>query len=156
MKPQEIKIYNNLIETLYNLEIEGYEKREKIVNFVIENIINSSELLKDPEICERLSTLVDSSTISTTSLGLIATSVEHDYENEDVTNLGRNYNNSLLIENLYIAHDKYLSLLGNYRTYKLEEYHSKYLVENKLESLSIEKEIKETDKILIKNFNLKI
>ena len=93
MKPQEIKIYNNLIETLYNLEIEGYEKREKIVNFVIENIINSSELLKDPEICERLSTLVDSSTISTTSLGLIATSVEHDYENEDVTNLGRNYNN---------------------------------------------------------------
>ena len=123
MKPQEIKIYNNLIETLYDLKIEGYEKREKIVNFVIENIINSSELLKDPEICERLSTLVDSSTISTTSLGLIATSVQHDYENEDVTNLGRNYNNSLLIGNLYIAHDKYLSLLGNYRTYKLEGYH---------------------------------
>lgn len=156
MKTQEIKIYNNLIETLYDLKIEGYEKREKIVNFVIENIINSSELLKDPEICERLSTLVDSSTISTISLGLIATSVQHDYENEDVTNLGRNYNNSLLIGNLYIAHDKYFSLLGNYRTYKLEGYHSKYLVENKLESLSIEKEIKETDKILIKNFNLKI
>lgn len=156
MKPQEIKIYNNLIETLYDLKIEGYEKREKIVNFVIENIINSSELLKDPEICERLSTLVDSSTISTTSLGLIATSVQHDYENEDVTNLGRNYNNSLLIGNLYIAHDKYLSLLGNYRVYKLDGYHSKYLIDNKLESLSIKKEIKERDKVLIKNFDLKI
>ena len=89
-------------------------------------------------------------------MSILTESVEHDYENEDVTNLGRNYNNSLLIGNLYIAHDKYLSLLGNYRTYKLEGYHFKYLVENKLEVLSIEKEIKETNKILIKNFNLKI
>ena len=115
----------------------------------IKNIITSSETLKNPEICERISILVDSSIIDTTS-------IEQDYEREIVTNLGRNYNNSLLIGNLYIAHDKYLDLLGNYRTYKLEGYHSKYLVENKLEALSVEKEIKETNKILIKNFNLKI
>ena len=115
----------------------------------IKNIITSSETLKNPEICERISILVDSSIIDTTS-------IEQDYEREIVTNLGRNYNNSLLTGNLYIAHDKYLDLLGNYRTYKLEGYHSKYLVENKLEALSVEKEIKETNKILIKNFNLKI
>ena len=156
MNINELKIFNNLIKTLFNLEMEDYEKREKIVLSVIKNIITSSEILKDPEICERISILVDSSIIATTSLGLIVTSTEQDYERESVTNLGRNYNNSLLIGNLYIAHDKYLDLLGNYRTYKLEGYHSKYLVENKLEALSVEKEIKETNKILIKNFNLKI
>ena len=156
MKTKELKIYNNLIETLFNLEEEGYENREKIVRFVIENFINSSDLLIDSEICERISVLVESSTIATKSLGLIAISTEHDFEMGDNANLGRNYCNSLLISNLFIAHDKYFDLLGNYRIYKLEGYHPKYLVENKLNSLSVEKEIKETDKILIKNFNLKI
>ena len=156
MNTKELRIYNNLIKLLINLELEGYENREKVDSFVLENIIISSEMLKDSEISERLSILVDSSTIIKTALCILTKSVEQDYEREDVTNLGRNYNNSLLIGNLYIAHDKYLDLLGNYRTYKLEGYHSKYLVENKLESLSVEKEIKETDKILIKNFNLKI
>ena len=99
---------------------------------------------------------MESSTIIKTSLSILTESVEQDYEKEDVTNLGRNYNNSLLIGKLYIAHDKYLDLLGNYRVYKLDRYHSKYLVDNKLESLSIEKEIKERDKVLIKNFDLKI
>ena len=156
MNTKELRIYNNLIKMLINLELEGYENREKIVSFVLENIITSSEMLKDIEICERLSILVESSTIIKTSLCMLTESVEQDYEKEDVTNLGRNYNTSLLIENLYIAHDKYLDLLGNYRVYKLEKYHSRYLVNNKLESLSIEKEIKETDKVLIKNFDLKI
>ena len=156
MNTKELRIYNNLIKLLINLELEGYENREKIVSFVLENIITSSEMLKDFEICERLSILVESSTIIKTSLSILTESVEQDYEKEDVTNLGRNYNTSLLIENLYIAHDKYLDLLGNYRVYKLEGYHSRYLVNNKLESLSIEKEIKETDKVLIKNFDLKI
>ena len=156
MNTKELRIYNNLIKMLINLELEGYENREKIVSFVLENIITSSEMLKDIEICERLSILVESSTIIKTSLCMLTEFVEQDYEKEDVTNLGRNYNTSLLIENLYIAHDKYLDLLGNYRVYKLEGYHSRYLVNNKLESLSIEKEIKETDKVLIKNFDLKI
>ena len=156
MNTKELRIYNNLIKMLINLELEGYENREKIVSFVLENIITSSEMLKDIEICERLSILVESSTIIKISLCMLTESVEQDYEKEDVTNLGRNYNTSLLIENLYIAHDKYLDLLGNYRVYKLEGYHSRYLVNNKLESLSIEKEIKETDKVLIKNFDLKI
>ncbi len=156
MNTKELRIYNNLIKLLINLELEGYENREKIVSFVLENIITSSEMLKDFEICERLSILVESSTIIKTSLSILTESVEQDYEKEDVTNLGRNYNNSLLIGKLYIAHDKYLDLLGNYRVYKLDRYHSKYLVDNKLESLSIEKEIKERDKVLIKNFDLKI
>ncbi len=156
MNTKELRIYNNLIKMLINLELEGYENREKIVSFVLENIITSSEMLKDIEICERLSILVESSTIIKISLCMLTEFVEQDYEKEDVTNLGRNYNTSLLIENLYIAHDKYLDLLGNYRVYKLEGYHSRYLVNNKLESLSIEKEIKETDKVLIKNFDLKI
>ena len=156
MNTKELRIYNNLIKLLINLELEGYENREKIVSFVLENIITSSEMLKDFEMCERLSILVESSTIIKTSLSILTESVEQDYEKEDVTNLGRNYNNSLLIGNLYIAHDKYLDLLGNYRVYKLDRYHSKYLVDNKLESLSIEKEIKERDKVLIKNFDLKI
>ena len=156
MNTKELRIYNNLIKLLINLELEGYENREKIVSFVLENIITSSEMLKDFEICERLSILVESSTIIKTSLSILTESVEQDYEKEDVTNLGRNYNNSLLIGKLYIAHDKYLDLLGNYRVYKLDRYHSKYLVDNKLESLSIEKEIKERDKVLIKNIDLKI
>ena len=156
MNTKELRIYNNLIKLLINLELEGYENREKIVSFVLENIITSSEMLKDFEICERLSILVESSTIIKTSLSILTESVEQEYEKEDVTNLGRNYNNSLLIGKLYIAHDKYLDLLGNYRVYKLDRYHSKYLVDNKLESLSIEKEIKERDKVLIKNFDLKI
>ncbi len=156
MKTQELKIYNKLIEALFDLEEEGYENRENIVRFVIENFIISSDWLKDPEICERISILVDSSIIATKVLGIIATSTEHDFEIENTTNLGRNYSNTILINNLYIAHDKYLDLLGNYRIYKLEGYHPKYLVENKLNSLSVEKEIKETDKILIRNFDLKI
>ncbi len=93
MNTKELRIYNNLIKLLINLELEGYENRENIVSFVLENIITSSEMLKDFEICERLSILVESSTIIKTSLSILTESVEQDYEKEDVTNLGRNYFN---------------------------------------------------------------
>ncbi len=156
MKHQELKIYNSLIELLFNLEEEGYYIRENIVNFVITSSLNNNLILNDPKVDERLSLLVDSSNIAVTSLEIISSSLEEEFEREDNTNLGRNYTNSLLIENLYIAHDKYLALLGNYCIYKLENYHFKYLEENRLESIIIEQEIKEKDKLLVKNFDLKI
>lgn len=156
MNTKELKIYNNLIKQLLSLEQEDYENREKIVRFIIETMLSNRTLINDPEISERLSLLIDSSTIVRESLSLLATSTEQDYEVEDATNLGSNYSSSLLISNLYIAHDKYLSLLGNYRLYKQENYHVKYLVDNKIESLSVSEEIKEVNNLLVKIFNLKI
>ena len=64
MKIQELKIYNNLIESLLDLKEEGYEIREDIVRFNLENILENQELLIDPEICERLAVLVNSATIA--------------------------------------------------------------------------------------------
>ena len=156
MNTKELKIYNNLIKQLLSLEQEDYENREKIVRFIIETMLSNRSLINDPEISERLSLLIDSSTIVRESLSLLATSTEQDYEVEGATNLGSNYSSSLLISNLYIAHDKYLSLLGNYRLYKQENYHVKYLVDNKIESLSVSEEIKEVNNLLVKIFNLKI
>ena len=155
MNTRELKIYNNLIKSLLSLEQEDYENREKIVKFIIETTLSNGTLINDPEISERLSLLIDSSNIAKESLSLLATSTEQGYEEEDATNLGSNYSSSLLIGNLYIAHDKYLSLLGNYRLYKQENYHVKYLVDNKIESLSIAEEIKEKNNLLNKIFNLK-
>ena len=156
MNTKELKIYNNLIKQLLSLEQEDYENREKIVRFIIETTLSNGTLINDPEIYERISLLIDSSNIVRESLSLLATSTEQDYEVEDATNLGSNYSSSLLISNLYIAHDKYLSLLGNYRLYKQENYHVKYLVDNKIESLSVSEEIKEVNNLLVKIFNLKI
>ncbi len=156
MNTKELKIYNNLIKQLLSLEQEDYENREKIVRFIIETMLSNGTLINDPEIYERISLLIDSSNIVRESLSLLATSTEQDYEVEDATNLGSNYSSSLLISNLYIAHDKYLSLLGNYRLYKQENYHVKYLVDNKIESLSVSEEIKEVNNLLVKIFNLKI
>lgn len=53
MNINELKIFNNLIKTLLNLEMEDYENWEKIVLSVIKNIITSSEILKDPEISRK-------------------------------------------------------------------------------------------------------
>ena len=156
MNTKELKIYNNLIKQFLSLEQEDYENREKIVRFIIETMLSNGTLINDPEIYERISLLIDSSNIVRESLSLLATSTEQDYEVEDATNLGSNYSSSLLISNLYIAHDKYLSLLGNYRLYKQENYHVKYLVDNKIESLSVSEEIKEVNNLLVKIFNLKI
>lgn len=75
MKTQELKLYNSLIEYLLDLEDEGYEIREDIVRFNLENILKNQELLIDPEISERLAVLVNSATIAAKVLGLIATSV---------------------------------------------------------------------------------
>ena len=75
MKTQELKLYNSLIEYLLDLEDEGYEIREDIVRFNLENILENQELLIDPEISERLAVLVNSATIAAKVLGLIATSV---------------------------------------------------------------------------------
>ena len=75
METQELKLYNSLIEYLLDLEDEGYEIREDIVRFNLENILKNQELLIDPEISERLAVLVNSATIAAKVLGLIATSV---------------------------------------------------------------------------------
>ena len=156
MTRQELEIYNDLIKALLNLEEEGYKNREKLLYFVIDNIINSRELLKDLEVLERISVLVNSTDITARTLELMAISLKADYEVDNTLNLGKNYLNSLLISNIYIEYDKYFDLLGNYRIYKLEGYPLKYLVDNKLESLAVKKEIKDIDKKLIKNFNLKL
>ena len=113
MKTQELKIYNNLIDSLFDLKEEGYEIREDIVRFNLENILENEDLLFDPEMCERLSILVNSANVASKALGLIATSVEEGFEREDIKNLGFNYCNAKIIENLYINHDIYLSLLIN-------------------------------------------
>ena len=130
MKTQELKLYNSLIEHLFDLEDEGYEIREDIVRFNLENILENQELLIDPEISERLAVLVNSATIATKVLGLIATSVEEGFEREDTKSLGFNYCNTKIIENLYTNHDIYLSLLINYRIYKLNHYHDEYFTKN--------------------------
>ena len=113
-------------------------------------------MLIDPEISERLAVLVNSATIAAKVLGLIATSVEEGFEREDTKSLGFNYCNTKIIENLYTNHDIYLSLLINYRIYKLNHYHDEYFTKNNNEKLAVERKIKEADKLLIKNFNLKI
>ena len=87
---------------------------------------------------------------------LIAISIEEEFEKGDIKNLGFNYCNTKIIENLYINHDIYLSLLINYRVYKLNHYHAKYFIENNKEKLEVERRIKEADKLLVKNFHLKI
>lgn len=148
MKTQELKLYNSLIEYLLDLEDEGYEIREDIVRFNLENILKNQELLIDPEISERLAVLVNSTTI--------ATSVEEGFEREEIKSLGFNYCNAKIIENLYTNHDIYLSLLINYRIYKLNHYHDEYFTKNNNEKLAVERKIKEADKLLVKNFHLKI
>ena len=156
METQELKLYNSLIEYLLDLEDEGYEIREDIVRFNLENILKNQELLIDPEISERLAVLVNSATIVAKVLGLIATSVEEGFEREDTKSLGFNYCNTKIIENLYTNHDIYLSLLINYRIYKLNHYHDEYFTKNNNEKLAVERKIKEADKLLVKNFHLKI
>ena len=156
MKTQELKIYNKLIDSLFDLEDEGYEIREDIVRFNLENILDNKDLLFDLEICERLSILVSSANIASKALELIAISIEEEFEKGDIKNLGFNYCNTKIIENLYINHDIYLSLLINYRVYKLNHYHAKYFIENNKERLEVERRIKEADKLLVKNIHLKI
>ena len=156
MDTRETNIYNHLVETLFNLEMEGIEIREEIVEFDLENILKNQELLIDPEISDRITILADSSNIAVEVLDRIAISAEQGFEEKDCSSLGFNYCNALIISNLYINHDIYLSLLNDYRFYKIKNYHDKYLIENERESKEVKRKIIEADKLLIKNFNLKI
>ena len=156
MNVKETTIYNNLVDTLFNLEMEGTEIREDIVYFNLENILENQSLLKDPEIRERLAVLVNSNNIAVKALERIAIATEQRFEEKDYSNLGFNYSNALIIRNLYINYDIYLVLLINYRFYKIKNYHDKYLMENNQNSKLVKRKITEANKILIKNLNLKI
>ncbi len=156
MNVKETTIYNNLVDTLFNLEMEGTEIREDIVYFNLENILENQSLLKDPEIRERLAVLVNSNNIAVKALERIAIATEQGFEEKDYSNLGFNYSNALIIRNLYINYDIYLVLLINYRFYKIKNYHDKYLMENNQNSKLVKRKITEANKILIKNLNLKI
>ena len=156
MNVKETTIYNNLVDTLFNLEMEGTEIREDIVYFNLENILENQSLLKDPEIRERLAVLVNSNTIAVKALERIAIATEQGFEEKDYSNLEFNYSNALIIRNLYINYDIYLVLLINYRFYKIKNYHDKYLMENNQNSKLVKRKITEANKILIKNLNLKI
>lgn len=156
MNVKETTIYNNLVDTLFNLEMEGTEIREDIVYFNLENILENQSLLKDPEIRERLAVLVNSNNIAVKALERIAIATEQGFEEKDYSNLEFNYSNALIIRNLYINYDIYLVLLINYRFYKIKNYHDKYLMENNQNSKLVKRKITEANKILIKNFNLKI
>ena len=156
MNVKETTIYNNLVDTLFNLEMEGTEIREDIVYFNLENILENQSLLKDPEIRERLAVLVNSNNIAVKALERIAIATEQGFEEKDYSNLEFNYSNALIIRNLYINYDIYLVLLINYRFYKIKNYHDKYLMENNQNSKLVKRKITEANKILIKNLNLKI
>lgn len=156
MNVKETTIYNNLVDTLFNLEMEGTEIREDIVYFNLENILENQSLLKDPEIRERLAVLVNSNNIAVKALERIAIATEQGFEEKNYSNLEFNYSNALIIRNLYINYDIYLVLLINYRFYKIKNYHDKYLMENNQNSKLVKRKITEANKILIKNFNLKI
>ena len=156
MNVKETTIYNNLVDTLFNLEMEGTEIREDIVYFNLENILENQSLLKDPEIRERLAVLVNSNNIAVKALERIAIATEQGFEVKDYSNLEFNYSNALIIRNLYINYDIYLVLLINYRFYKIKNYHDKYLMENNQNSKLVKRKITEANKILIKNLNLKI
>ena len=156
MNVKETTIYNNLVDTLFNLEMEGTEIREDIVYFNLENILENQSLLKDPEIRERLAVLVNSNNIAVKALERVAIATEQGFEEKDYSNLEFNYSNALIIRNLYINYDIYLVLLINYRFYKIKNYHDKYLMENNQNSKLVKRKITEVNKILIKNFNLKI
>ena len=156
MNVKETTIYNNLVDTLFNLEMEGTEIREDIVYFNLENILENQSLLKDPEIRERLAVLVNSNNIAVKALERVAIATEQGFEEKDYSNLEFNYSNALIIRNLYINYDIYLVLLINYRFYKIKNYHDKYLMENNQNSKLVKRKITEANKILIKNFNLKI
>lgn len=41
MDTRETNIYNHLVETLFNLEMEGTKIREEIVEFDLENILKN-------------------------------------------------------------------------------------------------------------------
>ena len=156
MNVKETTIYNNLVDTLFNLEMEGTEIREDIVYFNLENILENQSLLKDPEIRERLAVLVNSNNIAVKALERVAIATEQGFEVKDYSNLEFNYSNALIIRNLYINYDIYLVLLINYRFYKIKNYHDKYLMENNQNSKLVKRKITEANKILIKNLNLKI
>ena len=80
MDTRETNIYNHLVETLFNLEMEGTEIREEIVEFDLENILKNQELLIDPEINDRITILADSSNIAVEVLDRIAISAEQGFE----------------------------------------------------------------------------
>ena len=103
MNVKETTIYNNLVDTLFNLEMEGTEIREDIVYFNLENILENQSLLKDPEIRERLAVLVNSNNIAVKALERIAIATEQGFEEKDYSNLEFNYSNALIIlEYLYL------------------------------------------------------
>lgn len=156
MKTEETKIYNSLIKLIYDLECNLYDIKEDIVRFIITSFFNNKDLLIDPIICERLAILINSSNISTEILEEITISTEQEIEMDTSLNLGSNYCGALSLDNLFIAYEAYLSLLESYCIYKAKHWHYKYLEENNKEALAVSNEIKDTDKRLVKEFDLKI
>lgn len=112
---KEEKIYNNLVNTITALKEEEIEIKIGLVAFVINNLIYSPELLKNPKIKERIDTLVTTSDAINRTLNVIMSLINTDYERNITSNFGQAYQDTLKIQNVFFDYDDYFCLLLLYQ-----------------------------------------
>ena len=128
MNDKEIRLLTVLKRHMKEINDEGYDSRNEIISYIIENL----KFINEMEIAERISFLVDSA-------NNLATAIERININLD-SNIGENYINSLTITDILILQYNYLQLLVKYKSLLFANNINK-LTENKNESTIIKEEI---------------
>ena len=128
MNDKEIRLLTVLKRHMKEINDEGYDSRNEIISYIIENL----KFINEMEIAERISFLVDSA-------NNLATAIERININLD-SNIGENYINSLTITDILILQYNYLQLLVKYKSLLFANNINK-ITENKNESTIIKEEI---------------
>ena len=112
---KEEKNYNNLVSTITALIEEEKQIKIELVAFIINNLIYSPKLLKDPKIKERIDTLITTSDTINKALNAIMTLINKDHEKNITSNYGQAYQDTLKIQNYFFDYDDYFALLLFYQ-----------------------------------------
>ena len=113
MNTKELKIYNEIIKCLMDLTIEGQEKRQDLLCYLLTWIFTDGKITEE-EINRRFNFLVESSNKIANVLENISREVERHYEQDDHTILESTIEDMESIGTLYGMQEDYTIVLMDY------------------------------------------
>ena len=121
LNKKEEMLYLVGLNHLMSLEEEGLNKRQDLLTYTLDALFNSPWIFQDEELNRRMTLLVDSSNLVGTCIENLSTTAMQEFQAQNPKILGRLYKSLLIINNIFLYQEEYISCLGEYETSKLFE-----------------------------------
>lgn len=138
LNKKEEMLYLVGLNHLMSLQEEGLTKRQDLLTYTLDALFNSPWIFQDEELNRRLTLLVDSSNLVGTCIDDLSVTAMNEYQARNPKVLGRLYKSLIIIDNIFLYQEEYISCLGEYEIDKL---FAKNLDSNQQEANEIETDL---------------